>query len=431
MEVRVRLIAKCFYGVFLCLTLASQTFLLAAEQKQQSNTITLSIDDFIQAAEHNSVILAKSQAQMRSLVYEGKFARSWNSPYIDFTSQQTKSPAGGKELESEIYVMVAPRLPWVSSILRQMYKTRYERQSKNYELSKVLTIIGLKRMYLEYLAQKEQFNVYKNRLSNAKEQLDIAKVRYDAGRISKSQYLFFRSDYLSVQVMFENSKRMLSNSLNLLKVGLGIKRDVEDIEVSGLNFDYLDSTSLNIESSIQNSLYMDIVKLDIKDFENMAKAASRSRFDSVEVGVGVVVGESNNGAGVKVKIPIPLTTRYGNQKAMYLALQSGSMREREILENTLQNTAYSYLEQLDFKRKAVTLAKNDEDNKRELSQINKIGYEAGKTSVFEYLTIRNNHLDSMIYTIEMKKEYINTLAMLEEALAEVLNLPPYNLKPKE
>ncbi|MGX2985277.1 TolC family protein [Helicobacter sp. 23-1048] len=424
-------IGKCLWGVFWCIVLASQTLVLSAEKQEQKNRVTLSIEDFIQAAEHNSTILAKSQAQKQSLIYEGKFARSWNSPYLDFTSQQTKSPAGGKEQESEIYVMIAPRLPWVSSILRQMYKTRYERQSKSYELSKILTIIGLKRMYLEYLAQKEQFDVYKNRLNNAKEQLDIAKVRYDAGRISKSQYLFFRSDYLGVQVMFENSKRLVLNSLNSLRVALGLSREVEDIEVSGLNFDYLDSTSLNIESSIQNSLYMDIVTLDIKDFENMAKAASRSRLDAIEVGVGTIVGESNNGIGVKVKIPIPLTTRYGNQKSMYLALQSGSMREREILENTLQNTAYSYLEQLDSKRKAITLAKNDEDNKRELSQINKIGYEAGKTSVFEYLTIRNNHLDSMIYTIEMKKEYINTLAMLEESLAQVLNLPLYNLTPKE
>lgn len=421
---------KHLFGVLWCLVLASQT-LICAPETQQKNSITLSVDEFIQAAEHNSTILAKSQAQTQSLIYEGKFARAWNSPYIDFTSQQAKSPAGGKEQESEVYVMIAPRLPWVSSILRQMYKTRYERQSKSYELSKTLTIIGLKRMYLEYLAQKEQFNVYKDRLNNAKEQLDIAKVRYDAGRISKSQYLFFRSDYLSVQVLFENSKRMLLNSLNLLRVGLGVKYDIEDIEISGLNFDYLDSAGLNIESSIQNSLYMDIVKLDIKDYENMAKAASRSRLDSIEVGIGAIIGESNNGAGVKIKIPIPLTTKYGNQKAMYLALQSGSMREREILENTLQNTAYSYLEQLDSKRKAITLAKNDEDNKRELSQINKIGYEAGKTSVFEYLTIRNSHLDSMIYTIEMKKEYINTLAMLEESLAQVLNLPLYNLTPKE
>lgn len=383
---------------------------------------TMSVAEFLERIEQNSIMLAKSQAYAKSLIYEGKAARAWNSPYVDVSSMQVKSPSGGKELETEAYFMLAPRLPWVSSILRQMYETRQTRAQKNYELTKRLSVIGIKRLYLDYLAQKEQFEVYEDRLANAKEQLDIAKIRFDAGRISRSQYLFFRSDFLSVQVMYENSRKNLLNTLNALKVGLGIIDNSIDIQVNGLLFDYIGLNAKDIESKLQNSLYLEIVALDIADYSNSAKFASRSRFDAIEVGAGVNIAESSTGAAFKVKIPIPLTTKYGNQKAMYLALQSGSVRESEILKNTLQSNAHSYLTQLEVKKNAISVAQADEENKKNLTEISRIGYEAGKTSVFEYLLVKNNYLDSMIATIEAKRDYINTLAMLEESLAQVLTL---------
>ena len=383
---------------------------------------TMSVAEFLERIEQNSVTLAKSQAYAKSLIYEGKAARAWNSPYADISSMQVQSPSGGKELETEAYFMLAPRLPWVSSILRQMYETRHIRAQKNYELTKRLSVIALKRLYLDYLAQKEQFEVYEDRLANAKEQLDIAQIRFDAGRISRSQYLFFRSDFLSVQVMYENSKKNLLNTLNALKVGLGIIDSSVDIQVDGLAFSYIGLKDTDIESKLQNSLYLEIVALDIADYSNSAKFASRSRFDSLEVGAGASIAESSTGAAFKVKIPLPLTTKYGNQKAMYLALQSGSVRESEILKNTLQNNAHSYLTQLEVKKNAISVAKADEENKKNLTEISRIGYEAGKTSVFEYLLVKNNYLDSMIATIEAKRDYINTVAMLEESLAQVLAL---------
>ena len=48
--------------------------------------------------------------------------------------------------------------------------------------------------------------------------------------------------------------------------------------------------------------------------------------------------------------------------------------------------------------------------------------------MFEYLLVKNNYLDSMIATIEAKRDYNNTLAMLEESLAQVLILENLNNK---
>ncbi|RDU59278.1 TolC family protein [Helicobacter marmotae] len=387
-----------------------------------NNQQHMSIDEFIQRVELNSIDLAKTRAMGKSLLYEGRAMRASNSPYLDAELSQVKSPQGGNELESTILFMLAPRLPWVSYTLKRSYQNKILRQDKIYELSKRLAIISAKRLYLDYLVLDEQNHIYATRYENAKNQLKISQAQYEAGRISKSQYLFFKSDFLATKVAFKTSYTELANTLNALKVILGI--DTEgSVEIEGLDFSYLHFDNAKLESLLDESLYLDIIALDIKDYQYSAQIASQSRFDNVEIGGGIVKAESSDGIMFKLKVPLPLTTKYGNQKALYLALQSGSIREGEILKDSLSMNAKSYLEQLSMQKQTIALAKDNENNRAELSEISRIGYEAGKTSAFEYLSVKNDHLDAMIATTQAKRDYILTLSKLEETLSSILNLP--------
>ncbi|WP_343353279.1 TolC family protein [Helicobacter mastomyrinus] len=384
----------------------------------------MSIDEFIERIEQNSTYLAKSRAMAQSLLYEGKANRAWNSPYIDAEVTRVKSPAGGTQPESLILFMLAPRLPWVSYTLSQSYQNKILRQEKSYELTKRLALINAKRLYLDYLVLNEQHQIYTTRYENAKNQLKISQVQYEAGRISKAQYLFFKSDFLSTKVALKTSYTEMLNTLNALKVILGITTQDSDLHINGLDFAFLHSIDTPyLEKNLKENLYLDIIALDIKDYQYSAKIASQSRFDSFEIGGGINTSETSNGVVFKIKVPLPLTTKYGNQKAMYLALQSGAIRESEILKDSLLMNAKSYLEQLDVKQEIIALAKDNENNRAELSETSRIGYEAGKISAFEYLSVKNEHLDAMIATTQAKRDYISTLAKLEETLSSVLNLP--------
>ncbi len=386
----------------------------------------MNIDEFTQRVEKNSINLAKSRAMAQSLVYEGKAQKAWNTSYIDADIAPVKSPSGGTQIESTIILMLTPRLPWVTHTLRQSYQNKILRQEKSYELTKRLALISAKRLYLDYLVLKEQHQIYTNRYHNARDQLKISQAQYNAGRISKSQYLFFKSDFLDTKYALKTSHVEMISALSALKVVLGITDD-SDIMVNDLAFTYLDFDENALESTLAQNLYLEIVALDVKDYQYSAQVASRSRFDSFEIGGGFTKSETSEGVQFSLQIPIPLTTKYGNQRAMYLALQSGSIREGEILKDSLSVNAKSYLEQLFYKKEAIALAKDNENNKRELSEIAKIGYEAGKTSAFEYLSVKNDHLSAMIATTQAKRDYINTLAMLEETLSSVLNLQPASL----
>ncbi len=421
---------KYLYALFLCVSFiyADSEFVDFNKLEEEfhihtpKNKQTLNLNEFIERVEKNSINLAKSRALTQSLLYEGKAMRSWNASYVDAETSQVKSPSGGKELENTILLMLTPRLPWVTYTLAQSYQNKILRQEKSYELTKRLALITAKRLYLDYLVLKEQHQIYTNRYENAKNQLKISQVQYEAGRISKSQYLFFKSDFLATKVALKTSHTDMINALNALKVILGITTQDSDLVVDGLEFAFLQFDNANLEKHLEQNLYLDIIALDVKDYQYSASVASQSRFDSIEIGGGVVASESNEGIVAKVKIPIPLTTKYGNQKAMYLALQSGSIREGEILKDSLLTNANSYLAQLDNKKEIIALAKDNENNRAELSEIARIGYEAGKTSAFEYLSVKNEHLNSMIATTQAKRDYVQTLAKLEETLSSVLNL---------
>lgn len=386
------------------------------------NKQEMDIDEFIERVEKNSINLAKSRAMARSLFYEGKAIRAWNAGYIDAQVNRAKSPAGGTELENTILLMLTPRLPWVTYTLAQSYQNKILRQEKSYELTKRLALIAAKRLYLDYLVLKEQHQIYTNRYENAKNQLRMSQVQYEAGRISKSQYLFFKSDFLATKVALKTSHTEMLNALNALKVILGITTENSDIDINGLVFKYLHFDRANLEKTLSKNLYLEIVSLDIKDYQYSANIASQSRFDNIEIGGGIKKAESSDGVTFQLKIPIPLTTKYDNQKAMYLALQSGSIRESEILKDSLLVNAKSYLEQLAYKKEVIALAKDNENNRAQLSEIARIGYEAGKTSAFEYLSVKNEHLNAMIATTQAKRDYVQTLSMLEETLSSVLNL---------
>ena len=386
------------------------------------NKQIMSIDEFVARVEQNSINLAKSRAMTQSLLYEGKAMRAWNSSYFETELNRVKSPSGGTELESTLLLMLTPRLPWVSYTLSQSYQTKILRQEKTYELTKRLALISAKRLYLDYLVLNEQHNIYTTRYENSKNQLKISQDRYEAGRISKSQYLFFKSDFLATKVALKTLHTELTNTPNALKVILGITAHDSDLNISGLQFDYLRFDNAKLDKILSENLYLDIVSLDIKDYQYSARLASQSRFDNIEIGGGINTSETSDGVIFKIKVPIPLTTKYGNQKAMYLALQSGSIRESEILKDSIRMNAKSYLEQLDTKKEIIALAKDNENNRAQLSEIARIGYEAGKTSAFEYLTVKNEHLNAMIATTQAKRDYVQTLSMLEETLSSVLNL---------
>ena len=88
----------------------------------------------------------------------------------------------------------------------------------------------------------------------------------------------------------------------------------------------------------------------------------------------------------------------------------------------IAQSAKSYKEQLIQQEEVIRLQSQNEENSKHLFDIMQKGFDAGVISVFEYLDIKNNYLNSRINTTQEKINYINTLSLLEENLGTQINI---------
>lgn len=379
----------------------------------------LSFDQFVTSVEKNSIDLIKSKAQFDAGLQDQKANMSWNSSYLESEISLGKN-GNTFGVESTTLFMLAPRLPWVVSMLKQSLQVKTLQYQKNYELLKELSIIGAKRIYLSYLLTKEKYAIYQQREQNFLSQLKIAELKFKLGSVSKKDYVNFKNSYYDVKAArVQTQKELMGLESTLAKI-LGIKLNDREIKVSGLNFTYSFLQEEDIKNLIANSPYLEILALSAKDYGINAKASSYERWDSFQIGAGLqntTVGNiSENQASIRLQLPLPLTKKYDHLKKKYLVLQSATLREGEVTKNNIEVQAQSYFLQLKTKKEFIEVQKESIENKKELVEMGKFAYESQKISLFEYLAYQNAYMDALIKLTEAKMEYVQIQTFLEETL---------------
>lgn len=390
----------------------------------------ISLEEFLKAVERNSIELINNKAQYQSQLENQKSLMSWDYPYVETDVSVVKNSEGRNEPQTTALLMITPKLPWVSSMLRQSLNIKTIQYKKSYQLSKNLAFIAAKRLYLTYCIAEEKYNIYVQRENNYRSQLDIAKQKLDAGSMSKKDYINFRNSYLEAKLAKTNAKSTLMNLEKTLDTLLGITQDNFEnvdlnlskphIQISGLSFEYVDIQNHHLDKMLQNSLYVEIIDLLAKDYQTNAKLANRDRLHSLELGAGVENANSSTNLSLKLQIPLPVTPKNTHLKRKYMALQSGALQQSEVTKRNIKINARSYIDQLKNKQQYIEIQKENIQNKKSLMDMGKIAYDSQKIGLFEYLAYQNSYMDSLITLADAKIDYINTEALLEETLGESL-----------
>ncbi|WP_104698014.1 MULTISPECIES: TolC family protein [unclassified Helicobacter] len=383
----------------------------------------LSFDQFVASVEKNSIELIKSKAQFDAGLQEQKANMAWNPSSLESEVSLGKN-GNTLSVESTTLFMLAPRLPWVVSMLKQSLQVKTLQYQKNYELLKELSVIGAKRVYLSYLFTKEKYAIYQQREQNFLSQLKIAELKFKLGSVSKKDYVNFKNSYYDVKASRVQTQKELMELESALAKILGIKLLDKEIKVLGLDFVYFSLKEEEIKDLISKSPYIEILALSAKDYGINAKASSYERWDSFQIGAGLqntTMGNlSENQANIRLQLPIPLTKRYDHLKKKFMVLQSATLRESEVTKNNIEVQALSYFLQLKTKREFIDVQKESINNKKELVEMGKFAYESQKISLFEYLAYQNAYMDALIKMIEAKMEYVQIQTFLEETLGIAL-----------
>lgn len=387
-----------------------------------------SLSQFIQALERNSISLINDKARFESLLEEQKSLLSWDYPYVEtnvvFANNQKKV-----EPQTSALLMLIPKLPWVSSMLRQSLNIKNIEYKKSYDLSKNLAFIAAKRLYLTYKVTQEKYNIYTKREDNYRSQLAIAKKRLDAGSMSQKDYINFRNSYLEAKLARTYVHSALIDLKKMLEMLLGIEslKSAQDIRVPDLDFDYVKIVAPLLEKMLEHSPYTEIINLQAKDYQTNAKLVNRDRLNSLGFGAGVENANGNTNLTLRFQIPLPITPQNTHLKKKFLALQSGAIAQSQITQRNIKIKTSSYLAQLVNQEKYIQIQKENIANKKQLQEMGKIAYNSQKIGLFEYLAYQNSYMDSLTALADAKLNYINITALLEETLGKTLT----NLGEKE
>ncbi|RAX54845.1 hypothetical protein CCY99_01440 [Helicobacter sp. 16-1353] len=391
--------------------LMQNTYINLDDNSSQNQNLSknLTYSEFLELVFENSQDLVMQNALSKSIEAEGKAMNAWDSPYVEVNPSFAKNPSLNRyESQAQVLLMLTPKMPWVSGIIKDSYATKALKNVKITQLQKNIIAIGAKRGYLSYLIYKEQLEIYKEKAQLAKNALEIAEKRFLAERISKAELLRFRSDYASAVAVLKTQSLLVDSSLGNLQILAGR----EFSKVADLDFYYLGEIDLNLEA--ENSIYSEVLRLEALDYEKSAKVVSRSRMDALQMGAGYTFGA--NSIDLKFIIPLPFSSKTSHQQVAILEIQSGSLRQNELKERQIRQSASIYKAQLSEQKELIAIAKQNEEVQKDLFEIMQKGFEAGAVGVFEYLNTKNNYLEARIKTTQEKLNYINLLSMLEESL---------------
>ncbi|MDE6886262.1 MAG: TolC family protein [Helicobacteraceae bacterium] len=368
----------------------------------------LSYDEFISKAYENSQELVMQEAMTKSIQAEGRALSAWDSPYAEVSPSIVRNKDKRKfEVEAQVLLMITPKMPWVTSIIEDSYNIKNVKNLKMTELQKNIIAIGAKRAYLEYLVYKEQLEIYKNKEQLSLNLYEIAKKRFEANRIAKVEFLRFKSDYSNALNELKTQNLLVESALKKLQV---LINDDSFSRIVDLDFYFM--PSIDLESSVSNSIYNEILSLEAEDYEKSAKLVGRSIMDSFQIGAGYTFGQ--NSINFKVIIPFPITPKANHQQSALMELQSASLRQNEINKQKIRQNATALYSQIKQQEEIIKLAEESQKDSFSLFEIMQKGFDAGSISVFEYLNTKNSYLTSQIQTTQEKLNYLNLLSLFEE-----------------
>lgn len=125
---------------------------------------------------------------------------------------------------------------------------------------------------------------------------------------------------------------------------------------------------------------------------------------------------------IDVRLSIPLA--YGDKNEQKIAAlmreRSALVHQRSITVKKLQMSTRTLLEHLKFKEQRYNEALNAQINGEKLLALSRKGYEGGVMGQFEYLATQKSYYDAKLQSLELKRDYINELASLEEKLGGII-----------
>ncbi len=276
--------------------------------------------------------------------------------------------------------------------------------------------ISLKHDWFITLVEQERLSILQEAFDAAQKSYDIGRKKVDAGRMS-------RMELQRLEVEKENA-------LQALHIGKMEEDHIQEILkestmssvpiiVEDKPFAFVTTTTITQEQ-IKNSIHLQKIHSRITSLDLQAKNSLYDGNDAYTIGLGATHEPTQDSLDVALTIPLAFGEKNEKKAAALMTQKSALIHANVMTAKKLEMHLNVLLEHLHFKEKRYNDALKAQETKKNLLNMSQKGYEAGVVSQFEHIATQKEYFDSRLLCLELKRDYINELAQLEEKLGETI-----------
>lgn len=374
----------------------------------------VSFNDVTKRAYDASEQMIESNGRMNAIGFEKASALAGDPLSIETSARKIKADDtidSGKEYG--VMLDYAVKMP----LFRLAKANEFEIQKKatEYEIAmnKGLIQVALKRGWLMYQLEHERSAILSEKRDFSYKAYQVGDKKFKAGRLSQMEFLRLESEY---QGTLQELAAILMEAEHAQHYLRETVMSDEEVMIDDLNFEFIQSDS--IESRIKNAPLLK--SLDVRiDSLNAQIATLHHSTEAVSVGIGMTQEPTQNSIDFRLTIPLAISSKNENKIAALMSERSALVNLREVSRQKMELSVRGLFEHLKEREENIKILAGNEKKYETLFVMAHKGYEGGVIGQFEYLASKNAYYDARLRTLQVKQNYIEEMAAIEEKIGGI------------
>ena len=375
----------------------------------------ISFNDLSERAYTVSGELIQSHGRINAIGFEKDSALAGEPLSIEISGRKINaSDSADSGMEYGIMVDYAFKNPSLRTA--QAYEFELQKKGIQEELSaqKGQIQVVLKRSWLMYQLEQERGAILAQKRDFSYKAYQVGEKKFKAGRLSQMELLRLESEYHStlqdvaaVLMEAEHAQHYLKESV--------MSHDA--IIVDDMNFDFIKSADL--EERINNVPLLKSLSIRIEALDAQISTLRHSTVESVSLGLGMTHEPTQNSVDFRLSVPLALSSKNENKIAALMSERSALVHLRDVSKQKLHLSVSGLVEHLTEREERIKIVGENEKKYETLFMIAQKGYEGGVIGQFEYLASKNAYYEACLRTLELKQNYIEEMAAVEEKIGRI------------
>lgn len=275
--------------------------------------------------------------------------------------------------------------------------------------------VALKRNWLIATMEQEKIKILTEKVASAKESYTIGSRKVEAGRMSQMELHRLSSDVNTADAEFALAKMEFEHAQHTLRESAMMD---EEIIVDDLSFRFIHDDNTT-PMRIDNAIFLQTLDSQIAMIDAQMKSIRYEGSESIGFGAGATHEPTQNSVDFRITIPLALSEKNDKKIAALMSEKSAILHRRDITRKKLQMNIHTLLEHLQTREQQYNDAVLAQQQLKNLLGIVAKGYMGGVASQFEYLVAKNNYYDAKLRGVDLKRQYIEEMAAMEEKLGRI------------